>query len=277
MYQHARVFNGADILDVATGSGYGCALLANRFGDDRVTSIDVDPYLAKAAAERLDAIALHPRVETVDATGPLPGTFDRIVSMVSMKPIPGSWLTALRPGGRLVTVIAGTTAILTATKQDDGWAEGRIEWDRAGFMATRTGPDYPAGTDELFAAIEHADGDEVTTGRYPVIAVNEAWELSSMLEVTAPGVVHYYDEGDDGTRTAWMVHPDGSWARATAHGTEAPTVHQGGPRRLWDILDELRDYWLAYGYFQLYGAEVFIPPEGGKIHLARGSWEATIT
>jgi protein-L-isoaspartate O-methyltransferase len=276
MYRHARLFDGADILDVGTGSGYGCALLTTRFGGERVTSVDVDPYITKAAAERLDAIGLHPRVETLDATGPLPDSYDRIVSMVSIKPIPGSWVSALRPGGRLVTVIAGTTAILTATKQDDGWVEGRIEWDRAGFMATRTGLDYPLGVDELFTAIEHADGEDVATGRYPVIQVAEAWELASVLEVTAPGIEHYYEEDNDGNRTAWMVHADGSWARATGKAGERPTVHQGGPRRLWDILDSLRDYWLSHGYLQLYGAQVFIPPEGGKIHLARGDWEATI-
>lgn len=276
MYRHARLFDGAGILDVGTGSGYGCALLATRFGDGQVTSVDIDPYLTKAAAERLDTIGLHPRVETLDATGPLPGTYDRIIAMTSVRPIPGSWVAALRPGGRLVTVIAGTTAIVTATKQPDGWVEGRIEWDRAGFMAARSGPDHPPGTDALFTTIEHADGDEVRPGRYPVVNVNEAWELQSVLEVTAPGIQHYYDETDDGARTAWMVHPDGSWARATAQGTDTPTVSQSGPRRLWDILDELRDYWLSHGYFQLYGAQVFIPPDGGKIHLARGAWEATI-
>ncbi|MGH3373195.1 MAG: methyltransferase domain-containing protein, partial [Actinoallomurus sp.] len=90
MYRHARLFDGAEILDVGTGSGYGCALLASRFGDERVTSIDVDPYLTKVAAERLDAVGLHPRVETLDATGPLPGTYDRIAASVSVKPIPGS-------------------------------------------------------------------------------------------------------------------------------------------------------------------------------------------
>lgn len=277
MYRHARLFPGADILDVGTGSGYGCALLARRFGEDTVTSIDVDPYLTKAAAGRLEAIGLQPRVETVDATGPLPGTYDRIVSMVSVRPIPAGWLAALRPGGRLVTVLAGTTLILTATRDEDGWASGRIEWDRAGFMATRSGPDYPPEADEVFTAVEHKEGDHVARGRYPVVEVNEAWELQSMLEVTAPGITHSYQEDQDGTRTAWMAHPDGSWARASAHGTGTPVVHQGGPRRLWDILDELRDYWLGHGYFQLYGAQVFIPPEGDKIHLVRGNWEATIS
>jgi hypothetical protein len=214
---------------------------------------------------------------TGDATGPLPGQFDRIISMMSVPAVPGSWLEALRPGGRLVTVLAGTMIIITATKNDDGWATGRVEWDRAGFMAARSGPDYPPGDDDLFTAIEHADGDHIGPGRYPVVQVSESWELRSMLEVTAPGISHYYHEDGDGTRTAWMVHPDGSWARATAAGAQPPVVRQGGPRRLWDMLDDLREDWLRHGYFQLHGARVFIPPGGGKIHLARGQWQATIS
>jgi hypothetical protein len=54
-------------------------------------------------------------------------------------------------------------------------------------------------------------------------------------------------------------------------------VHQAGPRRLWDILDEVRDYWLSHGEFPLYGAQVTIPPEGDVINLKRGRWQATIT
>jgi protein-L-isoaspartate O-methyltransferase len=277
MYRHARLYDGADILDVGTGSGYGCALLAARFGDASVTSIDVDPYLSKAAGERLAAIGLGPRLVTGDAEEPLPGEFDRIVSMMSVPVVPGSWMDALRPGGRLVTVLAGTMIIITATKGDDGWATGQVEWDRAGFMAARSGPDYPPGDDDVFKAAEHADGDHTGPGRYPVLDVSESWELLSVLEVTAPGIRHRYREDGDGTRTAWMTHPDGSWARAAAAGSEAPVVHQGGPRRLWDILDGLREEWLGHGYFQLYGAQVFIPPKGGKVHLARGNWKATIS
>jgi hypothetical protein len=73
-----------------------------------------------------------------------------------------------------------------------------------------------------------------------------------------------------------MVHPDGSWARASAHGHQAPVVHQGGPRRLWEILDQLRDDWASHGYLQLYGAKALITPDG-TIHLRRGRWQATIT
>ena len=84
MYRHARLYDGAEVLDVGTGSGYGCALLASRFGDAAVTSIDVDPYLTEAAGERLAAAGLAPRLLTGDAAGPLPGEFDRIVSMTSV-------------------------------------------------------------------------------------------------------------------------------------------------------------------------------------------------
>ncbi|MCK9932721.1 hypothetical protein MXD62_37240 [Frankia sp. Mgl5] len=48
-----------------------------------------------AAAGRLAALDLHPTALTVDATGPLPGTYDRIVSMVSVPSIPPSWLATI--------------------------------------------------------------------------------------------------------------------------------------------------------------------------------------
>lgn len=141
MYQHAQLRDGADILDVGTDSGYGCALLARRLGEQHVTSIDIDPYLTEAAVNRLDQAGLHPLVITLDAREPLSGSYDRIVSMVSVKPVPANWLAALRPGGRLVTVLAGTTLLLTATKAADGGTRGRVERDRAGFMAIRSVPD----------------------------------------------------------------------------------------------------------------------------------------
>ena len=276
MYRHAMIGDGMRVLDVGTGSGYGCALLAKRLGDRWVTSVDIDEYLARAAAERLDGIGLHPRIVTGDATGPLPGTYDRIVAMVAVRPVPAGWLAALRPGGRLVTTITGTSLIVTANKTPDGGAAGRAEWDRAGFMHARTGPDYAPGLLDQFAAIRDADGEQVGTGRYPVLNVTMAWDLYSAMGVTVPGIQHHYQEDDEGRRTAWMLHPDGSWARATATGDDPPVVHQSGPRRLWDTLDELRHAWLRGGMLPGYGAGVTIGPDG-TIHLQRGSWKAIIS
>jgi protein-L-isoaspartate O-methyltransferase len=275
MYRHAGVTDGADILDVGTGPGYGCALLARRLGDRHVTSVDIDDYQVTAAAERLAGIGLHPDVTVCDATGPLPGSYDRIVSMMSVTPVPASWLAALRPGGRLVTVLAGTGLIVTADKTPDGGAAGRIEWDRAGFMAARSGPDYQPSLLDQFPAARDSEGEQVSAGRYPVVSIGNAWELYSMLGVTVPGVQDHYQETGYGQRTAWLLHPDGSWARATGTADGPPIVCQSGPRRLWDTVDDIRHAWLRDGKLPAYGASVTINPDG-SVHLKRGRWQATI-
>jgi len=109
-----------------------------------------------------------------------------------------------------------------------------------------------------------------------VLNVMRAWELWSMLSLMAPGIEHRTGTDDDGAGMAWMLHPDGSWARArTAPGEGTATVHQGGPRRLYDLLDEIRRRWLERGELPVYGAQVTISPEGGTT-LSRDGWTATL-
>lgn len=272
MYQHAMITDTSDVLCV-TGSGYGTAVLAARLGDERVTSVDVDPYLVATARERLDAIGRHPTVQVCDITGPLPGTFDRIVSTVALPGIPPSWLTALRPGGRLVTNLAGTGIVIAADIQPDGSARGRVTPERAAFMHTRAGQDYPPAPDTAHAWTD--DGADVCRGAYPVIQIEEAWELMTAVALVIPGVRHGYQETADGWRTAVMTHPDGSWSRATGRRGERPTVHQTGPQRLWDRFDAIRHDWLSYGHLPVYGAKVDIDADG-TLHLSRGAWSASV-
>jgi SAM-dependent methyltransferase len=277
MYRRARICDGADVLDVGTGSGYGAALLARRLGAAHVTTIDIDPYLTRVARERLGSAGIHPQILTADATGPLPGTYDRIIPMVSAPRVPGSWLAALRPGGRLVFSLARTSVLITADKTPDGGAQGQVEWEPVTFMAARHGPAGPARLDEMFRAIRDADGEHVSVGRYPALSVTWGWELDAMLEVTAAGIEHHYEcDAKTGTETAWMLHEDGSWARATGTEDERPVIHQAGPRRLWDILDEIRHRWVLDGDLPLRGATARIDPDG-TCHLTRGTWQATIT
>jgi hypothetical protein len=93
--------------------------------------------------------------------------------------------------------------------------------------------------------------------------------------LVAPGIQHEFAASAGGERTAWLVHPDGSWARATGTGDGPPVVRQGGPRRLWDILDGIRLSWLRDGSLPAFGAGATTTPDG-TIHLRHGSWQATL-
>lgn len=233
MYRQASISDHCWVLDVGTGSGYGIAILCAHVGASRVTAIDVDPYLTEAAAARLEDVNVRPRLLTGDATGPLDGQWDRIVAMVAVRKIPPSWLEALPPGGRPATTLTDTGVILTAERREDGSAVGRIERDQAAFMRTRDGNDYPPRDQALQERALAEDGEHVEAGRYPVLEVIEAWDVNTMLTILAPGIEHHF-EARDGVRIAVMTHQDGSWARAEDHD-ETVTMHQAGPRRLWDF------------------------------------------
>ncbi|MEU3862979.1 protein-L-isoaspartate(D-aspartate) O-methyltransferase [Streptomyces sp. NPDC028722] len=275
MYRHAMLADTSRTL-VTTGTGYGTALACRRLGDELVTSVDVDPYLVQAATDRLDGINLHPRTEVCDITETLPGDVDRIVSTVSVRPVPASWLTALRPGGRLVTTITGTAMILVADKMPDGGARGFIASDRATFMRTRHGDDYddasPAA--EVWQAADE-DGQR-SLSRYPLTYVPDSWAVHATLELEAPGIEHRTEQHEDGGRTVWMAHPDGSWARASANKPrDLPTVHQGGPRRLWEVLTDILDRLIIGGELPVTGARVTITPDA-QTTLTRGRWSTTL-
>ncbi|MFF9070824.1 methyltransferase domain-containing protein [Streptomyces sp. NPDC014872] len=277
MLRHGRLGDGLSLLDLGTGSGGLTAYAAARIGDRHVSSLDVDPYLIYAAGERLGRLGLHPRFVTADATEHVPGTYDRIVSTVGLPAGPGlrPVLAALAPGGRIATTIGRTCLIITGWKHANGDVVGGVEHDMAGFMLARSGDDYPPKLTDLFAHARTEDGDEISTGRYPVVDVGNSWELRSMLEVTVPGVELAFEEVHGLTRTALLVHPDGSWARASADWIAPPEVHQGGPRKLWNVLERIRNRLNAEGSLPLLGAHVRITPDG-VCHLSRGGWGTAI-
>jgi protein-L-isoaspartate O-methyltransferase len=277
MLRHLDVRDGMRAVDVATGSGYSAALLAHRLGDDAVVSVDVDPYLTEVATRRLAELGRHPRVETVDATGPLPVTgADRLVAMVSARGVPASWLAALRPGGRLVTTMAFTSLMVVAEVRSDGTAEGRFASDHGHFMPVRSDADYPTRLPEGYRRARDGDGDTVTTGTRPIPDWWNDWQLSTVYELTTPGVQVRTQTADDGTRLFWLLHRDGSWARAAAQADAPPTVHQTGPRRLWDELERAEARWDAAGRFDPRELRARFTPEGGALATPDGAWSVTL-
>ncbi|MFI1799457.1 protein-L-isoaspartate(D-aspartate) O-methyltransferase [Streptomyces sp. NPDC020379] len=256
---------GMTAVDVATGSGYSAALLSQVLGGNAVLSVDVDPYLTQAAGQRLAALGIRPSIETVDATGPLPADgFDRLVAMVSARGIPASWLTAVRPGGRLVTTIANTSLMVIAEKHTDGTATGRIAAEQGHFMTVRSALDYPTRLPEGYRHAREAEGEEVTKGRRPLPDWWNEPDLSMIFELAAPNTVVQTMERD-GQRMLWLFQDDGSWARATATGDELPVIHQSGPRRLWTELEQAEARWDAADRFDLRELSASFAPDGAVL------------
>lgn len=168
-----------------------------------------------------------------------------------------------------------TGLILTADKSEDGGARGRIEPDPAGFMRTRHGDDYDYPSDGVWETARDGDGEVVETCRYPLLNPTDSWGVMSMLALTVPGIEYRYQEEGD-TRRVWLLHPDGSWARATASEfLGSPIVHQDGPRRLWRELQRIRNWLNRQGELPVYGARVTIYPDG-ETTLSRGVWTVTL-
>ncbi len=258
------------VLDVGTGVGYSAALIAHRIGDDLVTSIDVDPYLVKAARERLAGFGRRPRLEATDATGPLPDDeYDRIMATVSVRPIPPSWLQALRPGGRIVATIVGTSLLIAADMGSDGIARGQVQPDPANFMRTRQEADYPARLDDVYAAARDQPGEQVRELIGPVPDLWTDWELRCLYELDSPDIENRSATHEAGSQLLWLLAADGSWARADE---ASGTVHQSGPRRLWDDLERVRTTWEDAGRFPVHEMSVELTTERSILTSPDGNW-----
>jgi len=265
---------GERVLDAGTGAGYSTALLGHRIGDEYVTSIDIDAYLVEAARERLATFGRLPRIQVADATDALPDhEYDRILATVSVRPIPPRWLEALRPGGRIVATIANTSLLIAANMDGDGIARGGVRPDPASFMRTRQQADYPSRLDDVYAAARDQPGDEVRKLDGPTPDLWADWSLRCLYELDSPDIENRSATCDDGTELLWLLAADGSWARADeADGT----VHQSGPRRLWDDLMRVEARWETTGRFPLHQMTVEFGPESNTIAGPGGGWRLTI-
>ena len=102
------------VLEVGSGSGYLTALLASRSA--QVTSVEINPMLAKFAAANLAKAGIsNATVETGDAARGwiAHAPYDVIVFTGSMEVMPDDVLAQLKPGGKIF-VILGKAPVMRA-------------------------------------------------------------------------------------------------------------------------------------------------------------------
>ncbi|MBA2560357.1 MAG: methyltransferase domain-containing protein [Propionibacteriales bacterium] len=128
------VRQGQQVLDVGSGSGWTCALLAHLVGAvGRVTGVELVPDLVQAAQRNLRALD-HPGV-TVQMSQPgvlgVPALapFDRILVSAEARSVPEPLVEQLGRGGRMVVPASGRLAVV---QRDD---TGQVDVRRVGCYA----------------------------------------------------------------------------------------------------------------------------------------------
>jgi len=126
LLQEVAVQRHERVLEIGAGSGYMAALLAHKA--QHVTTLEIDPELARLAAENLRR-AWITNVTVLEADGsravPDDGPFDVIMLSGSVAEVPGNLLAQLKPGGRLSGVVGQLPimrAVLVARSGEQGFA-----------------------------------------------------------------------------------------------------------------------------------------------------------
>ena len=249
------VFAGARVLEVGTGTGWNAGLLAARLGDGHVVTVEVDPGVAAAAREALERLGLSSEVVCGDGRDgwPAGAPYDRVIVTAGVRQMPPVWLEQTRPGG-LVLAPWGThcsheDALVRLTVTGDGSASGpflrplefmklraqRLDWRRFGNHVDRYSGD--------------ADRSSTTVGLSDLGGSGRFRGATFVLGLCVPDCAHVLNAGGDAS-TAWFFDMSGtrSWASVVFRPQETvATVHQSGPRRLWDEVSGALDWWRGQG------------------------------
>ncbi|EWM15369.1 ATP-grasp peptide maturase system methyltransferase [Kutzneria sp. 744] len=232
--------DGDAVLEIGAGTGYNAALLCHRLGQDRVTTVDVDPAIAARAAEHLAAVGFHPTCVAADGAEGYPANapYDRVLGTCSVSTIPLAWLAQTAPGGYIVTTLNRQlgAGLVKLTPDGDGRATGRVLASDGRFMPLRAhrGP----RVSELADKVRGSQGSARTTELTPKRLLRPAGRFEFFAGLALPHVSAWSD-----TRSqTWLAHADGSWACYSRH-----SVSEGGPRRLWSIAEAAHEEWEALG------------------------------
>jgi len=247
------------VLEIGTGTGYNAALLCHRVGAANVTSIELDPALARVARDALATIGLHPQVHAGDGTDGLAdaGPFDRIVATAATDHIPPAWINQLAPGGAILTdlrgSIAGSLIRLTATTVDDDevdTVEGPFLPLPGAFMPMRTRTDSPYRDGEHWDQIvfDLRNPQHTTTNVDPTLAADHpSLQFLVQLHLTGHRLRIARRPAPDNELAGWAS--DASWFTVSLQPDEHRlyAVAQGGPQRLWDTVETAHATWLRLG------------------------------
>ncbi|MFE2942557.1 methyltransferase domain-containing protein [Streptomyces sp. NPDC059255] len=274
MLELLEVREGQRVLELGAATGYNAAWLAHRLGSDRVTSIDLDPVLARQAAKNLDAAGFHPQV--VCGLGeygrPDGAPYDRIVATYTVPEIPYAWVEQA-PAGRIVAPWGGSFFPYSFAVLDvaDGEAHGRFTGYPAFMRTRRNRPQRGYLADFLH---HREEAVESRTDLSPLTFDGDPDALF-FIGLDLPDAWHLRVDADTGSNdsggeaTFWILADDRrSWAAADhVPGAEEYVVTQYGPRSLWDEVERSYRRWEERGRPERDRAGLSVTRSGEQVWL----------
>ncbi|MGW0864621.1 methyltransferase domain-containing protein [Streptomyces sp. NPDC002611] len=208
------VRDGNAVLEIGAGTGYNAALLAHRLGDDKVTTVDLDPEITESARRHLAAAGYQPVVVTGDGARGVPerAPFDRIIATCALNTVPRAWLAQSRPGGRILMPLG--TGLIALTVSDAGHAEGRFLHTPAYFVPLRGGIRPWGEPAQLGGVPRRAREDDLfrflltlTRGSLDPQEAHALWEQEGMPQRERYGITVRGEH-----EWAWLDDPEGPYA-----------------------------------------------------------------
>lgn len=239
MLDLAGIREGDKVLEIGTGTGYSTAILCHRLGDKNVYSIEYDPQLAAAAAGHIHAAGYTPALVTGDglAGHKDAADYDAIVATCAVRHIPPAWLYQLRDEGTITTTISGwmlASGLIRLTVHGDGTATGRFAGDQIGYMLARPHERPPRPT--YYQRAGHSRPARLDPG------LLDDWTGHFLAQLAAPSA-ELMTTGD-GVILVDVATGSQAWTEPAGSGWQ---VHQHGPARLWDAVEDTLTTWQDAG------------------------------
>ncbi|GAA2600846.1 MULTISPECIES: ATP-grasp peptide maturase system methyltransferase [Streptomyces] len=249
MWSDADVGEGHTVLEVGTGTGYSTALACERLGSSHVASVEVDAVRLGGAADALYGCGYTPTLARADGMyGYWPEAwFDRIVAACSFRSVPSALLRQTRPGGKVLLPLSGWlygNARVLLTVAGDGTAEGPLLPGTISFMPARAHAAPAYGNPSDWAAGLHEERSRAArhAPERLTAATEEAFHLRFLAQsavpdaqmVTVDGVLHLIDVVSGSATT--LTPEGGAWS-----------VREGGPLKLWSLIEQVIDGFEAAG------------------------------
>ncbi|MFG2370835.1 ATP-grasp peptide maturase system methyltransferase [Streptomyces sp. NPDC048504] len=239
MLDLARIRESDRVLEIGTGTGYSTAILSHRLGDKNVYSIEYDQDLAAAAADHIQAAGYSPTLVAGDGLAGYKeaADYDAIVATCAVRYIPPAWLYQVRDGGTITTTISGwmlASGLIRLTVHDDGTATGRFAGDQIGYMLARPHERPPRPV--YYQRPGHTRPARLDPG------LLHEWTGQFLAQLAAPSA-ELMTTGD-GVILVDVATGSQAWTEPARNGWQ---VHQYGPLRLWDAVEDALTTWQDAG------------------------------